>query len=138
MSTLEIFFLLPDEIVVVGVATEVGSAEGEPIVGARVHHPAEADVQGAQAKLSVAEQVQDGRLLLVLGGLLLGNHSGNHVVHLPLVKDHLVPFGHLGDLLLRLSVLTLEISWLQKLHGKIKQKGTLEICHLTDSGTTHQ
>ena len=30
------------------------------------------------------------------------------------VVGHLVPLGHLGDLLLRLSVLTLEISWLQK------------------------
>ena len=99
----------PYEVVVVRVATKVRCTECKTVVSARVDHPAEADVQCAEAKLSVAEQVEDGSLLRLRCRLLLGHHRGDHVVHFPLVENHLVSLGHLLDLLLCLTILTLEI-----------------------------
>ena len=99
----------PYEVVVVRVSTEVRCTECQTVVSTRVDHPAEADVQCAEAQLSVAEQVEDGGLLLVLGRLLFGDHGGDHVLHFPLVKEHLVALCHLLDLLLCLTILTLEI-----------------------------
>ena len=127
--------LVPYEVVVVRVPSKVRSTECKTVVGARVDHPAKADVQGAEAEMSVAEQVKDGGLLLVLGSLLLGHHSGDHVVHFLLVEHHLVSLCNLLDLLLCLTILTLEIFWSTRLS---QEDGTFEICHLTDSGTTHQ
>ena len=126
--------LLPYEVIVIGVPSKVRGTERKTVVGARVDHPAKADVQGAEAEMSIAEQVKDGGLLLVLGGLFLGHHRGDHVVHLLLVEDHLVSLCHLLDLLLCLTILTLEIFW----STRLSHDGTFEICHLTDSGTTHQ
>ena len=103
--------LVPYEVVVVRVPSKVRGAECKTIVGARVDHPAKADVQGAEAEMPVAEQVKDGRLLLILASFLLGHHRGHHVLHFLLVKDHLVSLCHLLDLLLCLAILTLEIFW---------------------------
>ena len=105
----------PDEVVVVRVATKVRCTECKTVVSARVDHPAEADVQCAEAKLSVAEQVEDGSLLRLRCRLLLGHHRGDHLVHFPLVENHLVSLGHLLDLLLCLTILTLEIFGLPRL-----------------------
>ena len=99
----------PYEVVVVRISTKIRCTERETVVSARVDHPAEADVQCAEAQLSVAEQVKNGGLLFLLGLLLLGDHGGDHVVHFPLVKEHLVSLCHLLDLLLCLTILTLEI-----------------------------
>ena len=99
----------PYEVIVVRVPSEVRCTERKTVVGARVDHPAKADIQGAETQLSVAEQVKDGSLLLVLGRLLLGHHGGDHVVHFPLVQDHLVSLCHLLNLLLCLTILTLQI-----------------------------
>lgn len=128
-------WMIPYEVVVVRVPSKVRGTERKTVVGTRVDHPAKADVQGAEAEMSVAEQVEDGGLLLVLGSLLLGHHRGDHVVHFLLVEDHLVSLCNLFDLLFCLSILTLEIFWSTYLS---QEDGTFEICHLTDSGTTHQ